>query len=125
MSTDPKHLTLEEWDDLVIETYGKPYAFQQQDGCKPRGKCRLRIPSHAEDYENVTLPDRINGLRMGVSFVAWLDRHPKEWKGLAEKKDRVDMFWERNFYPHVQMIANDLHEKGLIESGQYVIVIDW
>jgi hypothetical protein len=125
MSAEPKYITLEEWDDLVIETYGKPYAFQQQDGCKSRGKCRLRIPSHAEDYENTAIPERINGYGMGVSFSSWLDRHPKEWNGNEEKKYLIDMFWERNFYPHVQMLANDLHEKGLLEAGQYVIVIDW
>lgn len=22
-----------DWDELVTETYGKPYCFQQQDGC--------------------------------------------------------------------------------------------
>jgi hypothetical protein len=125
MSTDPKHITLEEWDDLVIETYGKPYAFQQQDGCKSKGKCRLRIPSVADDYANTSIPERINGYRMGVSFVAWLDRHPNEWNGVEENKRFIDMFWERNFYPHVQMLANDLHQKGLIEAGDYIIEIDW
>ena len=35
------------------------------------------------------------------------------------------LFWERNFYPNVNMIANDLHSKGLLESGEYIIVIDW
>lgn len=125
MSAEPKYITLEEWDDLVIESYGKPYSFQQQDGCKAKGKFRLRIPSAADDYANTTIPERINGYRMGVSFAAWLDRHPKEWNGIEENKHSIDMFWERNFYPNVQMIANDLHEKGLLESGQYVIEIDW
>ena len=35
------------------------------------------------------------------------------------------MFWERNFYPHVEMVMNDLHAKGLVEAGEYVIDIDW
>jgi hypothetical protein len=37
----------------------------------------------------------------------------------------VAMWWERNFYPDVQMIANDLHAKGLLDAGEYVINIDW
>lgn len=125
MSVDQKHITLEEWDDLVIETYGKPYSFQQQDGCKARGQRKIRIPSECVEYENTTIPDRINGSKMGVSFASWLDRHPKEWNGVQENKRFIDMFWERNFYPHIQMLANDLHEKGLLEAGQYVIDIDW
>jgi hypothetical protein len=35
------------------------------------------------------------------------------------------MFWDRNFYPNVQMVANDLHKKGLLEAGEYSIRIDW
>ena len=29
------------------------------------------------------------------------------------------------FYPNFQMIANDLHEKGLLPAGEYSIDIDW
>jgi len=35
------------------------------------------------------------------------------------------MWWERNFYPDVEMIANDLHKRGILEAGEYVIDIDW
>ena len=37
----------------------------------------------------------------------------------------LSLWWQRNFYPDVQMVANDLFEKGLIEAGDYVIDIDW
>jgi hypothetical protein len=30
-------IEVQDWDALVEETYGKPYSFQQQDDCKPRG----------------------------------------------------------------------------------------
>jgi len=118
-------IALKEWDELVIDTYGKPYSFQQQDGCKPKGTFWLSIPKLASDYEHTSLPEEINGYRKGVSFATWLDRHPKAWNGKAADELYIDLFWNRNFYPNVQMIANDLYEKGLIEAGEYVIKIDW
>jgi hypothetical protein len=114
-----------DWDDLVIKTYGKPYSFQQQDGCKERQNVDITIPSKAYDFENDTVPEEINGEEMGVSFAAWLARKTTEWNGPSEDRMFLDMFWERNFYPDVQMIANDLHAKGLIPAGEYVIDIDW
>jgi hypothetical protein len=84
---------------------------------------------------------------MGVSFKAWLERDPnaslnpsdKELIGspyywgeteddkIKYKEDtgHINMFWERNFYPNLDMIINDLHSKGLIEAGEYEIDIDW
>lgn len=114
-----------DWDQLVIDTYGKPYSFQQQDGCKERQRVSITIPDEPYDYENESVPEEINGEDMGVSFAAWLARDPKEWNGTKEDKRYIDLFWDRNFYPDVQMIANDLHSKGLIEAGTYTIDIDW
>ncbi len=115
-----------DWDNLVIETYGKTYSFQQQDGCKDRGIAKLTVPNnYAYDYKNDSVPDIINGQEMGVSFAAWLARDPDEWNGKAGDERHVDLFWERNFYPDVGMIANDLHAKGLLPAGEYVINIDW
>lgn len=122
-----KVIDLGDWDSLVGKTYGRPYSFQQQDGCKERQRVDLKIPDVAEDYENDSVPEEINGDIMGVSFKAWLSRDPN--KKLDSGEDDPGwhnrLFWERNFYPDVQMIANDLHEKGLIEAGDYVIDIDW
>ena len=105
-----------EWDELVEKTYGRTYCFQQQEGCQERGVKYLTIPDYAEDYEADSIPEVINGDIMGVSFKTWLDRHPQQGK---------DLFWERNFYPELQMVANDLHSKGLIDAGEYMINIDW
>lgn len=114
-----------DWDSLVESTYGKPYSFQQQDGCKERGTHNITIPDGAHDFENDSVPDEINGDEMGVSFAAWLARDIKEWNGYPGDINYIAMFWERNWYPDVQMIANDLHAKGLIPAGEYVIDIDW
>ncbi len=118
-------ISVQDWDELVISTYGRPYSFQQQDGCKDRGIFYITIPDGGDDYEAESVPEEINGDDMGVSFAAWLARDPAEWNGDPNDKNFLDLFWERNFYPEVQMIANDLHAKGLIEAGEYGIDIDW
>jgi hypothetical protein len=119
-----KVIDVSDWDDLVVETYKRPYSFQQQDGCKERQRVRITIPDHAYDFENDTVPEVVNGDEMGVSFKAWLEREPEQALNTDDEWDRtygIGLFWERNFYPDVQMIANDLHAKGLIEAGDYVI----
>lgn len=121
-------IEVSDWDNLVEETYGRPYSFQQQDGCKSRGVFRFKVPDDADDIEEDTIPEIVNHSEMGVSFAAWLKRDPKA--PLAGERVREDDFgirlwWERNFYPDVQMVANDLHAKGLLEAGEYTINIDW
>jgi hypothetical protein len=116
---------VQDWDDLVQETYGKIYSFQQQDDCKDRGTIFINIPSEPCDFENDTVPEVINGEEMGVSFKAWLERDPNEWNGIVSHRSFIQLFWTRNFYPDVQMIANDLHARGLVDAGEYAIEIDW
>lgn len=123
-------ISVQDWDKLVKDTYGRPYSFQQQDGCKDRQRFRITIPDEPYDFENDTVPEVVNHEDMGVSFKAWLERDPN--KLLDEPrpswdngKSSLSLWWERNFYPEVQMVANDLHEKGLIEADEYTIVIDW
>lgn len=138
-------IDVHDWDQLVIDTYEKPYSFQQQDDCKDRGHEYISVPAPQEDYENNTLPEIINGEEMGVSFKAWLERDPNaplnptdeelaecnyfyreedkiKW---CESESHINMFYERNFYPHVNMIINDLHARGLLPAGEYMIDIDW
>lgn len=120
-----KVIDVGDWDSLVQETYSRPYSFQQQDGCKERQRVYITIPDEAYDYENDTVPEIVNGEEMGVSFKAWLGRDPKQELPNDKNSWSLELFWERNFYPDVQMIANDLHSKGLVEAGDYVIDIDW
>lgn len=118
-------ISVQDWDDLVTQTYGKPYSFQQQNDCQDRGMFDITIPSRGDDYPNDSVPEVINGEKMGVSFQAWLARDPNEWNGNEEDKNFLSLFWDRNFYPDVQTLANDMHTKGLIPAGDYVIEIDW
>lgn len=116
-----------EWDKLVRDTYGRRYTFQQQDDCRERGMFPLKVPSDADDYENEAVPEEVNHEERGVRFAAWLARDPN--KKLSDPTAQEDyclqLWWDRNFYPDLQMVANDLHARGLLEAGDYLINIDW
>lgn len=118
-------ISVQDFDDLVVATFGRPYNFQQQEGCQERQRVAITIPEETDDFENDTVPEEINGDIMGVSFKAWLARDPKEWNGDPRDATHLDLFWERNFYPSIQMVANELHARGLIPAGDFVIDIDW
>lgn len=127
-------IDVSDWDALVEKTYGRTYNFQQQDGCKDRGIFKLRVPESPEeaaeyDFENDTIPEKVNGEEMGVSFKAWLERDPKNMLKAGYGYDRSssgrEIFWERNFYPAIETVAYDLYKKGLLQSGEYLINIDW
>lgn len=130
-----KVIDVQDWDRLVEETYKKPYSFQQQDGCQPRGVVHLTIPEEwTEDEEmNDEIPFKINGNEMGVKFQVWLDTTVEEVNTKFEEVNgkpesypgQNSLFWERNFYPDLQTVANDLYKKGLVEAGDYTINIDW
>ena len=148
MIKNVKMIDVFDWDKLVSDTYGKKYSFQQQDGCQPRGIVKITIPDEnwEEEEMNDKIPEIINDERnMGVKFDVWLNRDPKETlnpsddelkscnyfydssdrKQWCEDVGHINLFWERNFYPCLQSVANDLHKKGLIEAGDYSIEIDW
>lgn len=119
---------------MVQETYGKYYSFQQQDGCKSRQTVYITIPDiETNDVERDTIPEVVNGEKRGVSFKAWLERDIKQGlKGdstieeeATDERWMIEMWWERNFYPDVQMVVNDLYSKGLLPAGEYGIDIDW
>ena len=40
-----------DWDNFVTETYGKPYCFQQQYGCKERWTYEFTVPLGWEPYD--------------------------------------------------------------------------
>lgn len=120
-----KLIDINVFNKLVIETYGKPYNFQQQEGCKSRGLEYVSVPDDPKDYENDTIPEIVNHPETGVSFKAWLERDPNQLLSGNSSIFSLNLWWTRNFYPDVSMILNDLHSKGLIEAGDYAIDIDW
>lgn len=120
-------IEVQEWDALVEKTYGRTYKLQQQDGCRSRGTLEITVPSDAADYERDAVPEEVNHETMGVSFKAWLARNPKQKLSDPEAQEDycLELWWERNFYPDVQVVANDLYAKGLLPAGEHTILIDW
>lgn len=131
LKTRTNAIDLDEWNKLVVQTYGKPYHLQQQEGCMDRGSRSFKVPDEAYDDEmHDEIPEEVNGEQMGVKFATWLARDPKQPVGPEDDSCRaaqwnIDIFWQRNFYPDFQTVANDLHAKGLIDGGEYTIIIDW
>lgn len=126
--TQSNVISVSDFDELVIKTYQRPYSFQQQDGCKDRGTCYITVPEYLEEeYTNDTVPEEVNHEDMGVSFKAWLARDPDQLLSNLDDQEpwSLELWWQRNFYPDVQMVVNDLYEKGLIPAGDYMILIDW
>ena len=125
-------VTVQDFDDLVMDTYQRPYSLQQQDGCMARGTVTIDAPDpdlddcdQAYDYETDEIPEEVNGSEMGVSFKAWLARDPEKPVGEDSSSSTIILFWERNFYPSLESVVADLSAKGLIEPGEYSIEIDW
>jgi len=122
-----KVIDVSEWDKLVSTTYGRPYSFQQQDGCREKGHFLFSVPSQADESEmNDMVPEVVNHNTMGVKFSSWLARDPKTLLPSPDDKEwSLGLWWGRNFYPDIQMVANDLHQRGLLDAGEYLMVIDW
>lgn len=128
-----KIVSVRNLDTLVKNTYGIPYSFQQQDGCKPRG-CNswFEVPMSKDevdeyDFEATEIPEVINHEDMGVSFAAWLARDPNKPLD-SDDRDKswgIQMWYQRNFYPALEPLVQDLYNKGLIPAGEYYIDIDW
>ena len=118
-------IDLFDWNRFIEFTYGKPYNLQQQEGCMSRGIVPIVVPNNEDDYEKDSVPEKINGLEMGVSFEAWKARDPKQPVNGATREWEINLFWHRNFYPSLDVVANDLYNKGLLDAGEYLIHIDW
>lgn len=122
-------IEVQEWNEVVEKTYGRPYNLQQQGGCQDRGEQSITVPYRAyNDYyaDRDSVPEDVDTEEMGVRFGAWLARHPKQKLSNPDDQENycLRLWWERNFYPDLQMVANDLHAKGLLEAGNHTIVID-
>lgn len=115
-----KNIECSDWDKFIQETYGKPYCFQQQNDCRDRGSFDFSVPVEDIDDDEMfdDIPYEINGPDMGVKFQTWLSRDPKNLP------DDL-LFWYRNFYPDLNTLVDDLHKKGLLEEGDYSIIVDW
>jgi hypothetical protein len=97
-----KMIEVSDWDNLVSETYGRPYRFQQQDGCQSRGQFHLTIPSKYtyDDEMNDEIPEEINSDRY---FVDSFDFNVSTMPDFYLIEDR----WERE---RIQRDFNNISE---------------
>ncbi len=70
---------------------------------------------------NDAIPEIVNGEERGVKLAAWLARDPKQplANGDIDRAEQwvIELWWHRNFYPDLQVLANDLHAKGLLPAA--------
>lgn len=115
-----------DFDDLVMATYGKSYSVQQQAGCRDRGVIDITVPSvydYNDDYAD-NIEQAIADDLYGVKWDDWLNLDPNDLR-LGEENWEREMNLQRNVYPPMHDLINDLYAKGLIEAGEYQIEIDW
>jgi len=124
---DVKLVNVSDLDKFVKKTYGRPYSFQQQNGCRNRGVVNVTVPIEGfEDGDNGWTEEEVLAEEgMGVKLKTWLSTDPIDTLKPNEPDWQNELLWERHFYPDIEAVFTDLHEKGLIESGEYVIDIDW
>jgi hypothetical protein len=120
-------IDVHDWNALVRRIYDKPYNLQQQDGCYNNGDLydiEVDLNNKLDDVFEIDIPKEVNGDIQGVNFETWLKTDP-----LTHTPDwiqwRIDLFWERNFYPDINILAQDLCRKGHINEGSYSIKIWW
>jgi hypothetical protein len=119
-----------EFSDFVSEVYGRPYRYQQTEGCLEKGTVKFSVPYERyfkPDYkENVNDSGNIN---KPVRFREWLSRDPKEKPPVGlfngDSYWYISLFWNRHFYPYFGDLIDDLHKKGYVEEGEYILRIDW
>lgn len=125
-----KVFDIAEWNELIIQTYGRPYDFGEQEGGRDRGVFELTVPStYDDDYENDKVSEEDGADEdpdeRGVSFKAWLERDPTQKVSGRTRKFELEMWWHRQFYPSINTVAFDLYQKGILEPGDYLISINW
>jgi hypothetical protein len=112
--TTIKQIDDSDLDDLVQKVYGKPYTFQQQNGCQERGTRNITVPeSIFEDDVVNTISEAIEDDSGGVSFADWLAADPND-PIFGEEEWEREMLFQRNVYPPLEYVVNDLYAKGLI-----------
>lgn len=98
----------------VSELYGRPYQLQQQgDMLAQESSVALIVPEPEDWNENPSLAE-------------WLAATPPEEQGLGlSELLNEEMRWERQYYPSLEAVGNDLHARGLLDVGYYIIHVSW
>lgn len=122
-----KFVPVHVWNEFVREVYGRSYKLESQEHYCNKIVSFLTIPTSydSDDDMNDSIKEIVQGLEKGVKFKTWLSRDPLQ-PLLTRRYDEweLETFWEENFYPDLQTLANDLYKKNKLDSGEYIIYFD-
>jgi hypothetical protein len=120
---DVKLIWESELSELVTKTYGRPYSLQQQDEMMAQDTIlRVRVPEGLEPW-NESYDENPEGYTPLPTLARWAATEtPAEHRFPSY---REEMWWHRNFYPCRDEVLGDLHDKGLLPAGDYVIHCWW
>lgn len=122
-----KFVPVHVWNEFVREVYGRSYKLESQEHYCNEIVSFLTIPTSydSDDDMNDSIKEIVQGLEKGVKFKTWLSRDPLQ-PLLTRRYDEweLETFWEENFYPDLQTLANDLYKKNKLDSGEYIIYFD-
>lgn len=122
-----KVIDVDKWNDFIVETYGKPYNFQQQDGCKERQYTNVDVKYYVGEWDINEELEELEEYGGDIPFVRLDEWLAKEVEKPSEgnEKWRIETRWERDFYPHIGELIIDLYNKNLIKLETFYINIDW
>ncbi|MFE3757903.1 hypothetical protein ACFXO9_26650 [Nocardia tengchongensis] len=108
---EPRAVTLiweKDFSQFVSRVYGRPYQLGRQDGGLLKDSTvEFTVP--AQEFE-------------------WSDPSVAEWLAALPPDDRdwqETLRWEREFHPGLEAIVNDLHARGLLPAGEYLLEVWW
>lgn len=104
-----KYIDMSDWNDLIETVYGeRPYHVQQQDFLPQDSVIFAEVPC---DWLEEDLEENLE---------IWLSRPlPAEGDSIAR------MEFERESTVSVDALLFDLHKRGLVDEGKYLIHIWW
>lgn len=113
------------WSEFISSVYNLPYNYQQQNECQ-NTNFEFNIPNdlEEEDLGSDSIPYEVNGKDECVKFDVWVNSKLEDISKNFEYESDAVIFYNRNFYPSIFQILNDLYNRGLIEEGDYLIRID-
>ena len=102
-----------EFSNLVRQTFERPYSLQQQgDMHSQESFIRFDVPAELEwEHE--------------PSLETWLATTPPDPEDHSMAAFTNRLRWDREFYPDLQDIANELHARGQLDAGTYVLHVWW
>lgn len=115
-------IDIRDFDNLVEETYGRPYSLQQQNFMGQETYYDFEVPESWDGWDF----DGFEGYP--VPFKEWCEADPeidpktgRPWSPSYEKR----LHWEREFYPDFEELMHDLNLRGELDPGKYSIHVWW